>query len=273
MHLPTYRPLTANPFRRCATYDEWAPCPALRPYVRCFWAGEFGGGQNPVPQLIIPDTCVDIIYHIDHTAGTVNARFCGVNDSSFYAYTDQKPGCEFTVFGIRFYAWSAYLFSEDSLTGTVNGAYDAREHFSWLDRELRGRLPELRNPAERIRFTEKLLLKKLEFPRDCAAVDAAVGQILFHRGTWEVSRLSRESFLSTRQLERLFHEYIGITPKKLSNLIRYQFLWNDVVALPGFDVLDAVLRYGYSDLAHLTREFKRYHSMDIRTARLLALQG
>lgn len=30
----------------------------------------------------------------------------------------------------------------------------------------------------------------------------------------------------SRQLERLFHEYIGMTPKKLGKLVRYQFLWN-----------------------------------------------
>lgn len=29
--------------------------------------------------------------------------------------------------------------------------------------------------------------------------------------------MARESFVSTRHLERLFHEYIGITPKKLCN--------------------------------------------------------
>lgn len=82
----------------------------------------------------------------------------------------------------------------------------------------------------------------------------------------DIANLAKESFVSTRQLERLFHEYIGITPKKLSNLIRYQFLWKDILCDKDFDVLSAVYKYGYTDQSHLLREFKRYHSMDIHKA-------
>lgn len=70
----------------------------------------------------------------------------------------------------------------------------------------------------------------------------------------------------------LFHEYVGITPKKLSNLIRYQFLWRDILWEPDFDVFNAVHKYGYTDQSHLLREFKRYHSMDIHEARTIALK-
>lgn len=65
-------------------------------------------------------------------------------------------------------------------------------------------------------------------------------------------------------MERLFHEYIGMTPKKLSNLVRYQCLWRDIVSQSHFNILDAVYKYGYTDSSHLKREFKRYHSMSIR---------
>lgn len=56
----------------------------------------------------------------------------------------------------------------------------------------------------------------------------------------------------------------------MSNLVRYQFLWRDILLEKDFDVLSAVHKYGYSDQSHLLREFKRYHSMDIQEARNLA---
>ena len=37
------------------------------------------------------------------------------------------------------------------------------------------------------------------------------------------------------------------------------------------DRQDAVLKYGFTDEAHLLREFKRYHGMGLRKARALAL--
>lgn len=268
-----YQPLTATPFKRCATYKEIEPCEILRPYIRCFWGGEQNCHSVESAEsatLVIPDTCVDIIYRIDYTDNAITSGFCGINDTSFYAYEGGKAGHKMSVFAIRFYAWSAYVFSEDSFAGTVNGYYDTRERFGWLDKELRKRLLEPESLADKARFAEKLFIKKLEMARNNNVVDAAMQNILLHHGSLEISRLSKESSVSGRQLERLFHEYIGMTPKKLSNLIRYQFLWRDIVSQADFDILNAVYQYGYTDSAHLIREFKRYHSMDIRTARTLA---
>ena len=108
--------------------------------------------------------------------------------------------------------------------------------------------------------------------KENAVVNGTIHNILTNKGYIDVSKLAKEAFVSTRQLERLFHEYVGITPKKLSNLIRYQFLWRDILCEPDFDVLSAVHKYGYTDQSHLLREFKRYHSMDIHEARTIALK-
>ncbi len=62
-----------------------------------------------------------------------------------------------------------------------------------------------------------------------------------------------------------------MTPKKLSNLVRYQYLWKDIVYKSHLNMMDAVQRYGYTDLSHLMREFERYHSMNIRDALKMAL--
>lgn len=247
----------------------------LRPYVRCFWSGEEkgdGGGTAGTSEIVVPDTCVDIIYRIDRTDNTVIARFNGINDRSFYAHHARQTGHETEVFAIRFYAWSAYVFSEDSFSGTVNGNYDVRERFGWLDRELRTRLVWPGTLTDKIQFTEKLLMKKLNTGRHNETVDGAICGILSHYGTLGIARLSGESFVSGRHLERLFQEYIGMSPKKLSNLVRYQFLWNDIVRQRYFDMQDAVYRYGFTDEAHLMREFKRYHTMNIREARKAAFQ-
>lgn len=247
----------------------------LQSYVRCFWGGEYEYPDTEPDghsEIVIPDTCVDIIYRIDNAGNIILSDFMGINDRSFCAQGNKKERQEFSVFAIRFYAWSAYVFSEDSFIGTVNGRYDVRERFSWLDRELRGRLAEPGNLADRIQLTESLLLKKLETARENAVVDRVMNDILRHQGGLEINQLAKENFICSRQMERLFHEYIGITPKKLSNLVRYQCLWKDLVSQDHFDIMDAVHKYGYTDSSHLMREFERYHSMNIRSAREIAFQ-
>lgn len=271
-----YRPLTATPFKKNISYTELPPCPALWPYVRCFWGTErpvMQDTDNAPPEIVIPDTCADIIYRIDYTDNTVSGGFCGVNDRSFYAQEGGKPGHLTATFAIRFYAWGAYAFSEDSLRATLNGYFDAGMTHEWLDKALRPRLLELRSLQERAAFAQQLLLQRADSARENRIVDTTVRNILLHKGSLGVSALARDAFVSTRQLERLFHEYIGVTPKKLSNLIRYQYLWRDILSAPDFDVLNAVCKYGFADQAHLLREFKRYHSMDIRRARAMAFEN
>ena len=131
---------------------------------------------------------------------------------------------------------------------------------------------ELKTLQEKISFIEHILLKRLYYVRENIVVNNTIQNILLNKGSLGIANLAKESFVSTRQLERLFHEYVGITPKKLSNLIRYQFLWRDVLAEPDFDVLSAVHKFGYTDQSHLLREFKRYHSMDIHNARIMAFK-
>lgn len=121
-------------------------------------------------------------------------------------------------------------------------------------------------------ITEQALLKRLSDVRENTVVNDTIQNILINKGSLDIAKLAKKSFVSTRQLERLFHEYVGITPKKLSNLIRYQFLWRDILCEPDFDVLSAVYKFGYTDQSHLLREFKRYHSMDIHNARIMAFK-
>ncbi len=270
---PDYYPITATPLKSNDSYQEILPCAPLRPYIRCFWGNAFPyhAGKNKPADIVIPDTCTDIMYCIDYTANQVTGSFCGINDASFYAQSHFAPGHMAATFCIRFYAWTAYKFSEDGLKDTANGFYDIRPTFSWLDRELRDNLFDLPFLQQKIAFTEKLFLKKMEHMRTNSAVDHAMNFVLAKRGNLEIAQLSKDVFLSSRQLERIFHEYVGITPKKLSSLVRYQSLWQDILRNPGFDVLDAVQQYGYTDQSHLTKDFRRYHSMDIRSAIKLAM--
>lgn len=270
-----YHPLIATPFKRNTYYMELFPCKELQSHIRCYW-----GTENPLvqienedaPELVIPDTCVDIIYHIDYTNDTVTGGFCGVNDCSFHAHSSGTIGHMVSTFAIRFYAWSAYAFADDSLQSTMNGYFDVGSRFEWLDKIIRSKLLKLRTLQEKAFFTEQVLLKRLSDVRENAVVNDTIQNILINKGSLDITTLAKESFVSTRQLERLFHEYVGITPKKLSNLIRYQFLWRDILCEPDFDMLSAVHKFGYTDQSHLLREFKRYHSIDIHNARMMAFK-
>lgn len=268
-----YFPQTATPFMSSEEYMEILPDSVLLKYIRCFW-----GTKKPIKKqgngtvsIVIPDTCVDIIYDIDYTDNRVTGGFCGIDDESFVSHDRNISGHLVSTFAIRFYAWEAYAFSEDSFRGTLNGFFDVESRFRWLDLELKKQLLEVHTLYDRIAITEQLLKKHLNDKRENVLLDNAVTNILKHKGSLSIDKLAKDVFVSSRHLERIFHEYIGISPKKLSNLIRYQFVWNEILRNPVFNIQDAVYNYGYTDQSHLMHEFKRYHTMDIRSAREYAL--
>ncbi|MGN0478968.1 MAG: helix-turn-helix domain-containing protein [Hominenteromicrobium sp.] len=263
-----YRPHTAHPFEHTASYCEAAPCDALAPYVRCFW-----GTLHPVPErdrpggtVVTPDTCADIIFTVNHTAGTVSCAFCGVSDTAGAAHSFTAAPHLCSQFGIRFYAWTAAAFSEDTLAGTKNRSFDARCHFSALCKQLGPQLLSVQTLHARIRLAEDFLLRRLCPERCSPIVLNAVYEMLRLRGNLQTADISRRLHVSTRQLERRFSEETGLSPKQLSVLVRYQYLWDGVLNRRFSSLADAAYQLGYADQAHLSHEFRRFHAMTLREA-------
>lgn len=265
-----YQPLTAMPFGRADGYDEAPPCPALRPWVRCYW-GTFSGQTTPCDStLVIPDTCFDLIFTLHSASGKVSARFCPMLSAPFHA--EPRSSDDSSVFAIRFYPWSAAAFAQSDLRHTLNGSFDASQHFPLLTAAISQMLRETLDSHERMRQANDLL-QLLARPDRCDPTFMnALCALLNSEGRLRVGQLAQSVYVSPRQLERLFSHAIGISPKALATQIRYQLVWRDAVASPGFHVLDAVTRYGYTDQSHLLHQFRAFHSLSLSQALAYARQ-
>lgn len=271
-----YNPITATPFAQNETYMEFEPCEELKPYIKCFWGTKMPFKQIkteiPTKGIVTPDTCMDIIFTVDFTNNQIYGSFCGIDSQSFETYSSNDEEKVISTFAIRFYAWSAVLFSEENMSGTKNSFFEVEYHFSKLKKEIGVLLFDVVNMEDRIRLTEKYLLTHIHTRRNNPILMEAVAQMLLRKGNVEIGQLSKEIHTSVRQLERLFRENMGISPKQLSSLVRYQYLWNEVLFRPDFQVLDAVYRYGYTDQSHLLNDFKRFHTMGMAQARKYAME-
>lgn len=266
-----YHPLTGTPFQQDEAYREIAPCAALAPYVRCFW-----GSDRPLPDrpseggIVIPDTCMDIIFHMDYAANRLSAVFCALDESSALTGASTSSGGLSATFAIRFYAWTACLFAEDTLRGSANGRFPAEQFFRRIVRALTPLLLTEATLTDKIRAAEPVLLTILTTSRADPDVLCAVHHMLRTSGRVRMREAASALALSPRQLERRFDACMGLSPKAMSSLLRYQLLWQDMLLSPRFDALDAVARYGYADQAHLLHDFRRRHLMSPREALALA---
>lgn len=272
-----YHPITATPYKCTEDYMEFEPCAPLKPYIRCFW-----GSCNIVSQkestvetyeIVIPDTCMDIIFTADYTNNCLESSFCGIDNRSFINYQHNKAKQVYFVFAIRFYAWGAFLFAQESMRFSKNAFFDADCHFPKIKKEIERYLFNTTNIKQLIPTVEKLLLDLYCERKETNLLFQAASKILQTRGTLSITDLTQDVLVSSRQLERLFLELIGISPKSFAATVRYQYLWNDLLYQNHFNIADAVYKYKYSDQAHLCHDFKKYHSMNLSDAKKFALQN
>lgn len=271
-----YHPITQTPLSHSETYIELPPCEALAPYICCYWgtynnittiaSGEVDNG------IVIPDTCMDIIFDVNFTNNRISNTFCGIQNRSFIS-SSPTVSAYICSFAIRFYAWAVILFADEDMKTVLNTFNKTDYYFKFLKENLESVLIDTRTIEERIKITESYLLRRINKNRENPNVMNAIYKILNSKGNIRIKELADYASVSSRQLERLFKETTGISPKQLADLVRYQYLWQDIIYCKDFDIQDAVLKYGYCDQAHLLNDFRNYHTMTPIEAKTFALNG
>ncbi|MFC7340591.1 AraC family transcriptional regulator [Saccharopolyspora griseoalba] len=143
-------------------------------------------------------------------------------------------------------------------------AFDAREVLGPRIELLRERLAEL--PTWSQRFTalaEHLRSRTAEQPASPRPeVAEAWRWIAWHRGNGSMSELARHVHLGERQLNALFKAEVGLAPKALSRLMRFEHARRRIaLAVRGGarpDLSSVAHACGYFDHSHLVRDFRQY---------------
>lgn len=240
-----FHPLTAHPFDK-VNCREVPPCPALMPYVRCFWGPEARQGT-----LVVPDACADII--IRPKGNSLDMSFCPVSNNTFTSVSMQAEN----MFAVRFFFWALPFFG-------VWGSFDE------------GNFPDLRRYLLREGFLEKsfpqrqtmmeaYLLRRLT-ARLAPDLLNGIDCLLMTHGRVTMAELAAHMAVSNRTAERLFRWHTGLTPKETADVIRYQTLWRRSLTQPHFDIQEQVEALGFCDQAHLLNTFRRFHSLSLSEA-------
>lgn len=267
LHL-LYHPITSTPLQQSARHWEVNPSESLQPYIRCFWGPIKAGVAEKTGELVIPDTCMDLIFDKNRLTGERTARFCTLSDASFIS---NPAGILITErFGIRMYPWTAALLTNRPLNGTKNRCCEGEDFFPALTKAVLAMLEETTSFSIRCLRAERIVYNALwqkNGSPDCLNI---LEGFLRREGRWSVKEAAQSVCVSSRQLERMFASSFGVTPKTMMKLLRYQCLWQSAVYDPSFHQADAALRFGYTDQAHMANEFRLYHTMTLKQALELA---
>jgi AraC-like DNA-binding protein len=234
-------------------YREFLPYKTLSPFIDVYWTIT-GDNTGYFPDKVLPDACVDIILNTGPTFASEIGATQMDTGRAYLIGTMTRPKAmirpPFTrLIGIRFKPggfpfFYGHLILKDTADKTIE--FDA------------GLLPPIpETPANLAAYLDRWFADRLTIPSQQTLT--LIESIHQAKGRITVSELAKRSFVTTRQLERVFSLHLDISPKEFINVTRFRYtLYKIHQESSRKRLLDIACECGYYDHAHLANDIKRY---------------
>lgn len=251
------------------SYEVVAPAPELEPFVECFWDLVGPASEAPAePEIVLPDGRTELIVHFGddffkcerdpRTGKDEYVRQARVLMSG--QLTERillRPSGGIGVVSARFKAAGAARFFNLPYEKIVDQVIDFSKYEKGVASMLAKEIEESPTTALRFQVLQAFLLGRLQKheSRENIFVRRACSHIVQSDGSYSVQELVKLVGLSERQLERKFKEQVGIPPKLLSRIMRFQKFITLSRSSRDMSLADASVSCGYYDQSHFIRDF------------------
>lgn len=244
-------------------YCEIQPTAALARFVECFWTLENDGSTAAAqPERLLPDGCVELILNFGE-------RFHEHKDNGEEERQPQHllvgqmtrpiliaPSGSVQLLGIRFHPGGTFPFFRIPMQELTNQVTDLEALASEFHNDL-VRCVEETSSLLKVAAVERLLVERLRSCKHDSKLVSLVTKIVQNGGQVSVDQLATGAGVSSRQLERRFLLEVGIGPKLLCRILRFQQIFRAVDRDDeGWAAVAADC--GYYDQAHLIRDFREF---------------
>ncbi|MET8379718.1 helix-turn-helix domain-containing protein [Streptomyces microflavus] len=231
------------------------PAPALRPYLEHYWLIDWDLDQ-PYAAHVVPHPSVNLVLQRYEAGESARERagYAEVAGIGLGLFTQKLTG-RGRVCGVQFRPGGFRPFApEHALSDLTGRRIDAAE-------VLRTPPPvgAVLDPADeeaRVRALDACLLALEPRPDPQATLAMElVDRVRTDRSVRRVGQLARSAGLSPRTLQRLFSAYVGVGPKWVILRYRIHEALERAESEPAVDWARLAGDLGYSDQAHLVRDF------------------
>lgn len=255
-----------------SSYQVLPPTPELEPFVECFWDLIGPASETPPePEIVLPDGKTELIVHfgdnffkIERNPKTAKDEYVRQARVLMSGQLTERillsPSGRIGVVSIRFKAAGAARFFDLPYEEIVDQVVD----FSLYEKEsaskLAKKIEEASTPALRFQALQNFLMERLQKQesKEDIFVRQACQYITQSEGTYSVKELVKLIGFSERQLERKFKQQVGITPKLLSRIMRFQKFIALSRSSKKMKLADASVSCGYYDQSHFIRDFTKF---------------
>jgi AraC-like DNA-binding protein len=220
-------------------------CPSLplATYLGCFWAFP---AEPPASVKTLPDGCAQFV--VEWTGGASPAAFIGGPRSHPSHY--RKPPLR-KIIGVRLRPGVGYLLLRRPMCDLVNRRVRVAAP------ELTDRMARTHSVDERFDVLESHLSRKLAGLALDDRVRRAIRAVGESAGGARIDEVARQCGVSRRHLERLMRVWVGVSPKRLARVARFQALLGSVQNDAQTDWTERAAA-SYADQSHLIHEFAEF---------------
>lgn len=248
-----------SPGRWC--FASAPPDDGLAGIVVEYW--EVEGRLAPFKERVLPNGCTEVMFNLgpphqmvtaDGTSTWDRSWFSGLHDRSIVIESLQGTH----LVSARLHPLGAFHLFGAGIPDRTNAVVDLEGMLGEPARALRDALMESAGPAQRFEHLERFLLGRLSSGSPPSPIVARVARrIEDAHGNLRVSEIHTELGVSRKQLWLRFGREMGTSPKAYAQLQR--FVWT-LARLRESEEVDwprLAVMAGYSDQAHLVRDFRR----------------
>ena len=237
--------------------------PLLKGFIRYYWYVK-GEEREPSGQILLPMDHVDLIINIgypffygkeERICQLDSIHFHGIRESSLEITQPEKV----EALGVSFTPWGFYFFTKQSMSQYINRIVNLNDVNHLLREELFDHVVKFEAPSEFVKAIEKTLIKCIN-AKDSEQIDCRIIKEFIESDGFNIKEFCEANRISIRRLERIFRKYIGISPKRFMNLVRFEESARDVMYDNQVSLTDISHKHGYYDQAHFVKAFKSYTS-------------
>jgi AraC-like DNA-binding protein len=180
----------------------------------------------------------------------------GINDLPFVvdAETDAPSG----IIGVEFTSFGAYRFFNLRQSDLKNRIFKLEELFGSAIHNIEMRIAEKERVEDKVRLLQEYLICEFVKTQPDEMFEFCVRQIKKTNGGISIKQLEKITGYSSRWLNMKFEERIGMSPKSLCNITRFQTIYQAILQHPQSILQNRSYYDLYYDQSHFIREFKRF---------------
>lgn len=268
-------------------YKIYSPCPKLSGQVHYHWSLEGslpdeGAGR----ERIFPDGCIELLFHYgDPFLKYDTAVLSHIQPKAFIhgqikQFIEIAPTGNVGIFSTRFTPAGLQPFIGFDVSSFTGRTLTVAEIWGDEGTELENAMLECGTNKERVSLIEGFLYARLAgSTTNNPDVAYCVAALLESGGAIAIEKLAYELEIGQRQLERKFIAAVGLSPKFLARIIRFQNTLQLIKSKEFKSFTNVAYDGGFYDQAHFIKDFReftglnprQYFKEDLEMANLLLL--